>query len=159
MNKQEHYLLKIMEECTEVGQRASKAIQFGMEEIQQGQPLTNRERLIQEINNLVCVVEVALESDINDMIDLEALKAKYLKVEKYRDYQEKINQKMKWISVNDELPDFDETVLWTREDGYSFVADIDHDNDWENFKKLYGKNFDGSYTEITHWSKITSPQQ
>ena len=44
---------------------------------------------------------------------------------------------MEWISVKKELPDYDVMVLWIREDGLMFLADIDHDNDWYHFQEIY----------------------
>ena len=91
-DKQKHYLLKIMEESMEVGQRASKAIQFGLEEVQPDQPLTNRERLIDELNDLFCVVEIGLGCSIRNIIDDDKMRTKYLKVEKYREYQKTLEE-------------------------------------------------------------------
>jgi hypothetical protein len=39
MTRDEHLMTIAMEECAEVAQRVSKAVRFGMEEIQPGQPL------------------------------------------------------------------------------------------------------------------------
>lgn len=61
MSREQHMLLKLMEECDEVGQRASKLIQFGRDEVQMGFQHTNGERLRAEINDLISVV-VILES-------------------------------------------------------------------------------------------------
>lgn len=58
MDQKQFLLLKIMEECSEISQRASKALQFGMNEIQSGQDLTNQERLQSEIDDLLCIVEL-----------------------------------------------------------------------------------------------------
>ena len=45
MNKDKFLLLKVMEECAEVSQRASKLIQFGWDEVEAGQELNNQQRL------------------------------------------------------------------------------------------------------------------
>lgn len=52
MQPDQYHLCKIAEECTEVAQRALKAQQFGLGEIQPGQPYTNFERLLQEFHDL-----------------------------------------------------------------------------------------------------------
>lgn len=55
MNKTEHLLICLAEECAEVAQRVSKALRFGLGEIQMGQPLTNAERISQELHDLIAV--------------------------------------------------------------------------------------------------------
>lgn len=50
-------LLTILaEECCEVGKRASKALRFGVDEVQDGQPLTNAERIALEVGDVLEVV-------------------------------------------------------------------------------------------------------
>lgn len=58
MTEQEHLLTCLMEECAEVAQRASKAIRFGMEEVQLGQDLDNHRRLEHELGDLLGVVDL-----------------------------------------------------------------------------------------------------
>ena len=53
MTPDQYWLCKIAEECTEVAQRALKAQQFGLSEIQPGQDLTNLERLADEFRDLL----------------------------------------------------------------------------------------------------------
>lgn len=56
MTTTEHLLTILGEECAEVHQRASKALRFGLDEIQPGQTLTNAERVMQEFDDLYAVV-------------------------------------------------------------------------------------------------------
>lgn len=56
MNKQEHLLSILAEECAEVAHRASKALRFGLDEIQPGQSLSNKERIELELADLMAVV-------------------------------------------------------------------------------------------------------
>jgi NTP pyrophosphatase (non-canonical NTP hydrolase) len=56
MTTQEHLLTIVAEECAEVAQRASKALRFGLDEIQPGQPLTNAERIMEEFDDLYAVI-------------------------------------------------------------------------------------------------------
>jgi hypothetical protein len=72
-NEHERELLTILiEECSEVQQRATKMLRFGRDEIQPGQMLTNSERLSLEIGDLMEMIDraqmVALitEADIRD---------------------------------------------------------------------------------------------
>jgi len=58
MNRKEHLLTILSEECSEVSQRASKALRFSLKEIQPEQTLTNAERILQELYDLLAVVEM-----------------------------------------------------------------------------------------------------
>jgi len=50
-------LLTILaEECCEVGQRVSKALRFGVDEVQPGQPWCNGERIALELGDIEAVV-------------------------------------------------------------------------------------------------------
>lgn len=71
-----------MEECNEVAQRASKALRFGLSEVQPGQPLANAERIRQEFADLCGVYElIGLNSPSRAHIN-----AKKIKVRKFLDY-------------------------------------------------------------------------
>lgn len=60
-------LLTILaEECCEVGQRVSKALRFGIDEIQPGQDLTNAERIMQEVGDLLAVLGML---EVNGVVD------------------------------------------------------------------------------------------
>ena len=80
MTKQEHLLSCLSEECCEVGHRVSKALRFGLDEIQPGQPLTNAERISQELNDLIAVAEMLEESGAvprnQTLADIDRKKAK-----------------------------------------------------------------------------------
>ena len=68
MDRQEHLMVIGMEECAEIAQRLSKALRFGMEQVQAeaghavtGDPdelLTNRERIRKEFSDLASVLEM-----------------------------------------------------------------------------------------------------
>lgn len=68
MTREEHILVRAMEECNELAQRISKALCFGLEQIQQDaddkpeenpERLTNRERILREYEDLAGVMEMA----------------------------------------------------------------------------------------------------
>ena len=52
MNSDQYHLNKIAEEAVEVAQRALKAQQFGLGEVQPGQDFDNLERLMDEFHDL-----------------------------------------------------------------------------------------------------------
>lgn len=55
MTRQELVLNQLAEECAEVAQRVSKALRFGLDEVQPGQSLTNAERILSELVDLRAV--------------------------------------------------------------------------------------------------------
>lgn len=64
MNRSEHLLECLSEECSEVGQRVSKALRFGLDEIQRDQPLNNAERIVEELRDLFAVTAILIEEGI-----------------------------------------------------------------------------------------------
>lgn len=62
----------LIEECSEVQQRATKALRFGLAETQPGQPLNNSARLGMEIGDLREMVGWALAHGIVSISDIEA---------------------------------------------------------------------------------------
>jgi hypothetical protein len=76
----------LAEECTEIGQRASKAIRFTAEEVQPGQELTNAERIMYEFRDLQAVMEMLEDEGVLPSIwhrDVAAIEAKKAKVERF----------------------------------------------------------------------------
>ena len=55
MTRTEHLLTILAEECAEVAQRVSKALRFGVDEVQPGQGKTNGERVRDELGDLLAV--------------------------------------------------------------------------------------------------------
>ena len=86
MNRTEHLLVKLMEECCEVAQEASKASIFGLQEVMSGQPLTNRERVMKELNDVWALCEMLSLT----VVDRAAIDTKKAKVEKYMEYARSI---------------------------------------------------------------------
>ncbi len=84
MTRKEHLLTILSEECSETAPRASKAIRFGLTEIQPGQPLTNTERLINEFNDMFALMEMLRSEGCLDIIlHSGKIEAKKLQVEHY----------------------------------------------------------------------------
>ncbi len=89
MTRTEHLLTILAEECSEVAQRVSKALRFGLDEIQPGQPHTNAERINAEMIDLMATLEMlndegALPKLCSGLFPyLQQTAAKKKKVEKY----------------------------------------------------------------------------
>jgi hypothetical protein len=82
MTRHEHLLTLVSEEAAELVQRATKALRFGMGEVQPGQDHSNDYRLCEEWTDLVAVMEMlGLES-----FGREAIAAKVAKVERFLAY-------------------------------------------------------------------------
>jgi len=62
--RQREILTILIEEAAEVQQRATKALRFGLEEVQPGQELTNAERLAREVGDFETMTEMALEEGL-----------------------------------------------------------------------------------------------
>lgn len=86
MNNEQYLLNKLDEECKEVGMAASKAMQFGLTSNNNGKlPLTNKEHLFHELNDLLATIELLNEEcDLGFEPNKEAIEAKKLKVKQYR---------------------------------------------------------------------------
>jgi NTP pyrophosphatase (non-canonical NTP hydrolase) len=87
VNKREYFLTKLVEECLEVAQRATKAMCFGLEEVQPGQGLNNLERLNDEWNDLLGTVEVLSEEcNIDIHWNICKVAAKHRKLLRFAEY-------------------------------------------------------------------------
>lgn len=99
MTVKQYYLLKLIEECGEVAQRAAKQMQFSKDQTQAGdgqslsgrvpQPehlLSNRERLSGELNDLLAVATVLVdmeEADVDIFLSEVGRDRKIAKIKKY----------------------------------------------------------------------------
>lgn len=89
MNRKEHLLSCLAEECAEVAQRVSKALRFGLAEIQLGQDFTNAQRIGQEFHDLLAVMEMLEdEGALNRPTDTNAIERKKAKVLAFMEYAE-----------------------------------------------------------------------
>lgn len=86
MNRREHLLTIASEECAEIAQRLSKAIRFGVDEIEPGQNLDNTQRINQELSDLFGVIEMLFEDGLPLFVDHDLADAKKRKVEKFLAY-------------------------------------------------------------------------
>lgn len=92
MNRTEHLLDITAEECAEVAQRCSKAMRFGLGEVQTGQALTNAERIVVEAKDLLTLLAHLYQAGlIPDFIPSEEESAaKMARVEEYLEYSRRM---------------------------------------------------------------------
>lgn len=86
MNRQEHFLDILGEECIEVAKEVSKSLRFSLDEVLDGQAFSNRERIMKELQDLYAVVILCYEEGILEElphVNLPILEAKRAKIEKY----------------------------------------------------------------------------
>lgn len=88
MTRTDHLLTCLAEECMEVAQRVTKALRFGLEEVQPGQDLTNAERICQEFQDLIAVYSMLGGSGVLPFPDEAQAKKKLEKVEKFLAYSD-----------------------------------------------------------------------
>ena len=86
MTHLQYLLTKLAEECQEAGIRALKCQQFGLDEIQPGQSLTNKERLFGELNDIKGVLELLYANGVDYDVDGIAVIEKMDKIDHFRDY-------------------------------------------------------------------------
>lgn len=98
MNETEHLLVILGEECAEAAQRASKAIRFGMNDVEPGQGDTCVRRLERELAEVVAMAEL-LGLKIRD----EDKSVKKLKVELYMEYARQQGTLEKRVEVEVEV--------------------------------------------------------
>ena len=90
-NKTNYLLTLLVEELAETAQRATKSMRFGMKEIQDGQPLTNEERLIYEFNDVLAIMQTLWNEGLLDRItDPEMIRLKFDKIEKYMQHSREL---------------------------------------------------------------------
>ena len=86
MNLTQAYLNQVAEECSEVAQRCSKAIRFGLEEVGPSEKGNNEERLRGEITDLYASIAL-LEKHLGvGLINQAGIKPKQDKIERFLNY-------------------------------------------------------------------------
>lgn len=94
MNTIEHLLTCLAEEGSEVTKDATKSLRFGLDDRNVLNPdgPTNRERLVDELNDLLGVAELCVAYGIipPDWKKRRKIQAKIVKVQKFMNYAEKV---------------------------------------------------------------------
>lgn len=89
MTRKEHLLVILMEECAEVSKEASKALRFGLEDVEPGQEATNADRLAGELCDLRAAIEM-LEDFVDIVEPPEGRLRKKAKVERFLEYSKSV---------------------------------------------------------------------
>jgi len=94
MTKEEYLLTCLSEECAEVAQCVSKALRFGLDTTYGDEKKTNREQLINELNDLVAVCGILMYEDVlpAEWSDSAAQTKKITKVMEYMDISEQLGR-------------------------------------------------------------------
>jgi hypothetical protein len=94
MTNTEYMLVYLAEECAEIAEqaskiaiRASKALRFGLDEVQAGEIRDNSKRLYAELGELLAVAELAADLGIITPDDIDRKKEK---VEKYKELSRRL---------------------------------------------------------------------
>ena len=91
MNRTEHLLVVLSEECSEVAKEVSKALRFGLDDcnpnvILAEADITNSERITKEVADFIGIVEMLYDEGIIKRPILYDIEEKKKKVEKYLKY-------------------------------------------------------------------------
>lgn len=86
MKKTEHLLIILAEECAEVAQRCSKALRFGLDEVQPGQEKTNGQRIADEMADLSAAWQMLRDRETLPSVDFTAITEKKAKVKRFLQY-------------------------------------------------------------------------
>ncbi len=87
---EEHLLIKLSEECSEVIKASMKALRFGTKDRGPGNVLNNAEMINDEVIDLYVIINMLVEHGVisagNSDLDYEIYKARREKVLKYMNY-------------------------------------------------------------------------
>lgn len=102
MNRKEHLLTILSEECSEIIKDVSKSLRFGLDDCKPGTNVSNSENLTNEIADFLGVIEMLYEENIIEKHSLEKILLKKQKIEKYMEYSK---SKGSLKDIDDKLPE------------------------------------------------------
>ena len=89
MNRTEHLLACLAEECAEVQHAVAKALRFGLDDGYPGAASTNAQDIAREFQDVIALVEMLEdEGSLGCTTDLEAIERKKERVSRYMSYAE-----------------------------------------------------------------------
>lgn len=85
MNRSEHLLTCLSEECVEVAKEVSKALRFSLDEQYVSSDYTNRERVVKELKDVLCLIEICRAEGIIPAVHVteNEVADKLTKIERY----------------------------------------------------------------------------
>ena len=90
MNRTEHLLVTLMEECAEVQQACSKALRFGLSDSYPGKSESNANHIIRELTELLAIIDMLSEAKVlSNNINPDIKQLKIDKVEHWLKYAKK----------------------------------------------------------------------
>lgn len=94
MNRSDHLITILKEECGEVILEGSKCLRFGLDEIYPPIGITNRDRLVKELNDIVAMTQLLVEDGLlpADWMNQDLIDGKKKKVEQYLVYSRKLGR-------------------------------------------------------------------
>ena len=81
MNRTEHLLIKLGEECAEIQKEVAKAQLFGLDDCKPGTTVSNLDAIRHEYNDLHAIVEMLKEAGIDLPVSREKIDEKKRRVE------------------------------------------------------------------------------
>ena len=106
ITEEEHYLIKLSEEASEIIKDVSKAMIFGLNDIDPNKNETNKQKIENEIADLLGVVDLLIfwgALDKEEIFSQEKRKAKQRKVSEWMDYSKELGITAPKI-INKHLP-------------------------------------------------------
>ena len=149
MNEKEYLMIQAASECMEVAHRITKALHFGLNEIQPGQEMTNDERVVEEYIDLLASMQKLQKLDIfsmpSEIVVNGAIAKKQEKIDKFMGYARDVcgTVEVNVLDTEETVPSlpvsngrvyFGEKVIWHSDYGNELVLANDYQSCWDNIK-------------------------
>jgi NTP pyrophosphatase (non-canonical NTP hydrolase) len=82
----EYLLITLAEECLEVAHRCSKALRFGLDDVEPGEEETNREKIAQELDDVAGAADELRDRGVLRDRSVGAITRKREKIKKMMEY-------------------------------------------------------------------------
>lgn len=128
MTRLEHLLTILLEECAEVSKEVTKSLRFGLDDHEPGKKTTNREKLLDEVNDLFAMIEMLQNEKVLGNLSYQKRVDKRNKVEKFLGYSHDVGTLM------GDLPRFmyrpNDFSIFQRVDEANFVMQDNIERQW-----------------------------
>lgn len=145
MNRQEHLLDILIEECAEVIQRCTKAKRFGLDEVQPEQSLSNERRIIQELCDVIGTADLLMAPEPNSTwIDPALVQRKKRQVEHFLEYSKQCGTLDESAAILD-AEEFAQSIGGTVIGGPA----VSFKNGADEFHEIYGDGVLQNYEDVS----------